>query len=299
MLLIWAAVIGLVAAGGYDTQQGGYEAAERNQPAPYPPVSAGNGNQQAYNSDGGKADDSFLSNIKNNNIFLGTGPILSALSPQTVEQSDAPRGYKQGGGKGYGGKPSGGHGKPGGGYGGRPSYPGPSRPSYPSPSPPSYPSPSPPSYPSPSPPSYPAPSPPSYPAPSPPSYPAPSPPSYPAPSPPSYPAPSPPSYPAPSPPSYPAPSPPSYPAPSPPSYPAPSPPSYPAPSPPSYPGPSPPSYDKPRTYPQPPQPYGGKQDVNGCYQQGEKAHPAPYVSAGGGDGLAYTNSRRFRAARRI
>ncbi|KIH63751.1 hypothetical protein ANCDUO_05944 [Ancylostoma duodenale] len=111
MLLIWAAAIGLVAAGGYDTQAGGYETAENNQPKPSPPVSAGNGDQQAYNSDG------------------------AGDRPPTY---DAPKGY---------GKPSGGHGKPGGGYGKPPSYPAPAPPSYPAPSP-TYPGPQPPHYPS-------------------------------------------------------------------------------------------------------------------------------------------------------
>ncbi|RCN34302.1 hypothetical protein ANCCAN_19856 [Ancylostoma caninum] len=72
MLLIWAAAIGLVAAGGFDTQSGGYETAEQDQPKPYPPVSAGNGDQQAYNSDGGgKANDDMLSNMP---VLPGPGP---------------------------------------------------------------------------------------------------------------------------------------------------------------------------------------------------------------------------------
>ncbi|RCN50900.1 hypothetical protein ANCCAN_02913 [Ancylostoma caninum] len=157
MLFIWAAAIGLVAANGYDTQAGGYETAEKHQPKPYPPASAGNGDQQAYNSDGGGRP-------PNHDAAKGNGK---------------PSG---GNGKPSGGKPSGGHGKPGGGHGKPPG----GRPSYPSPAPPSYPSPSPPSHPPPAPGSYPAPSPPTQPAPAPPSNPAPSPPSYPSPVPPPY-----------------------------------------------------------------------------------------------------------------
>ncbi|KAL6742305.1 hypothetical protein Aduo_015467 [Ancylostoma duodenale] len=234
MLLIWAASVGLVAAGGYDTQSGGYETAEQYQPKPYPPVAAGNGNQQAYNSDGGGTANDFLSNIKGNNIVIGTGPIASIGGPQSITQSNkkvksggsgsgnsggnvgrtggytgssgkvrprppptynAPRGYgKPSGGKG---KPSGGYGKPSGGHGkpgGGHGKPHGGRQSYPSPAPSSYTSPSPPSNPSPAPPSYPAPAPPSYSAPSPPSYPSPSPPPY---RPPvqTYPDPQPPQYP--------------------------------------------------------------------------------------------------------
>ncbi|VDL62439.1 unnamed protein product, partial [Nippostrongylus brasiliensis] len=37
-----------------------------------------------------------------------------------------------------------------------------------------------------------------------------------------------------------------------------------------------------------------KYPSNANYQQNERMHPAPRVSASGGDGLAYTNSRARR-----
>ncbi|RCN34303.1 hypothetical protein ANCCAN_19857 [Ancylostoma caninum] len=108
MLLIWAAAIGLVAANGYDTQAGGYETAEKNQPKPYPPVSAGNGDQQAYNSDGGgKANAQPITQGNKGGSGGGNGG-GNGGGKGGERPNDAPKGN---------GKPAGGNGKPSGGNG--------------------------------------------------------------------------------------------------------------------------------------------------------------------------------------